>query len=248
MPHELEKDVLKALAFANELFRRLLGDDAAVADNRDPAAELFRLFEVVRREEDRQAAGVERPQKRPELQALFDVDAGRRLVEDEELRLVDERARERQPALLPAGDLRVLDARLRREAEALEERVGARGDCAPAQPVVARLEDEDVANREVAIEVELLRREPDESSGLAPLALVVVAEDPNRSGALAREADDRVDRRRLAGAVAAEKAEEIAVLDVQRDVVDGDELTVTLAEVLDLDGRSCYGMSPLRRL
>ena len=61
----------------------------------------FGLFQIVRRQEDREPVGVERAQPVPELEAQLDVDAGRRLVENQQLRLVDQRARQRQPALLP---------------------------------------------------------------------------------------------------------------------------------------------------
>jgi hypothetical protein len=60
-----------------------------------------------------------------------------------------------------------------------------------------------------------LGRKPDELPRLPPLALVVVAEDANAARALARKPDDRVDRRRFAGAVGAEKAEELARCDPQ---------------------------------
>jgi hypothetical protein len=55
--------------------------------------------------------------------------------------------------------------------------------------------------------------------------------DPSRRRL--RQADDRVDRRRLAGAVASQETKEVAVLDAQRQVVDGGETAVPLGEVLD---------------
>jgi hypothetical protein len=50
-----------------------------------------------------------------------------------------------------------------------------------------------------------------------------------------RQANDRVDRRRLAGAVGAEKAEELAGFDAQRNAVDGSEVAVALNELVDFD-------------
>ena len=89
------------------------------------------------------------------------------------------------------------------------------------EAIVTGLIDQHIADREIAIEVVFLRREADETTRLAPVADVVVAEDLDRPRGNGREADDGVDRGRLAGAVGAEKAEEIAALDVERDAVDG---------------------------
>jgi len=81
-----------------------------------------------------------------------------------------------------------------------------------------------------------LRREPDQTPRLAPIVLVVVAEDADRPGAGAREADDGVDRRSLARTIGAEEAEKLARADAQRDAVDGGKAAVPLDEMVDLDG------------
>jgi hypothetical protein len=52
----------------------------------------------------------------------------------------------------------------------------------------------------------------------------------------ARQADDRVDRRGLSGAVRAEKSKEIACTDAQRNAVNRGEVTVPLDDVCDLEG------------
>jgi hypothetical protein len=124
--------------------------------------------------------------------------------------------------------------RVRRQAEPVEQHVGPLGDVLSAQPVVARGKYQHVAQREIPVEVELLRREADEPARLAPLALVVVAEDANAAAARARQADDSVDRRRLPGAVGTQKAEELAGADAQRDAVDRYDASVTLDEAVDL--------------
>jgi hypothetical protein len=127
--------------------------------------------------------------------------------------------------------------RVRREPEALEEHVGALVDLFASQPVVAGGVNKNVAQREIPVEIELLRRESDLTPRLAPIPLVVVAKDANRAGARARQADDRVDGRRLTRAVGAEEAEELAGTDAQRDAVNGGKGAVPLDEMLDFDGR-----------
>jgi hypothetical protein len=65
---------------------------------------------------------------------------------------------------------------------------------------------------------------------------VIVSEDADRAGAAASQSGDRVDGRRLAGAVRPEEAEELAGLDAQRNAVDRSKGSVPLDEVFDLDG------------
>ena len=65
----------------------------------------IRLVHDVAGDEDRRAGGGEAPEVGPELDAQRRVDADGRLVEEEHLRLVHERAREREPAAHAAGEL-----------------------------------------------------------------------------------------------------------------------------------------------
>jgi hypothetical protein len=63
-----------------------------------------------------------------------------------------------------------------------------------------------------------------------------VAVDFDTAGSNAREAHDRVDRRRFSGAVGPEKSEEIARGDAQRDAVDRSEVPVPLDDVRNFKG------------
>ena len=70
-----------------------------LVDEGDPAAELLGLLEVVRRQQDRRALGVDPLDVVPQLEPQLDVDAGGRLVEDQQAGAMHQRAREDQPAL-----------------------------------------------------------------------------------------------------------------------------------------------------
>ena len=59
--------------------------------------------------------------------------------------------------------------RVRAQAEALQQHVGALGHTISAQTVITRGINEDVAQRQIPVEVELLRRKADETPSLAPL-------------------------------------------------------------------------------
>ena len=88
---------------ALELFGRALDDDLAAADDREPVGELVRLLEVVRREQDRQRLALgERAELVPHRGSRLGVEAGGRLVQEEDLRRVDEPERDVEPSLHPA--------------------------------------------------------------------------------------------------------------------------------------------------
>ena len=79
---------------------RPLRDDLPLVDDPDPVGEDVGLLEVLRREEDRDA--VLAPEQRnlfPERRPALRVEAGRRLVEEEDPRAVHERQREIEATL-----------------------------------------------------------------------------------------------------------------------------------------------------
>jgi hypothetical protein len=83
------------------------------------------------------------------------------------------------------------------------------------------------------------------------LPFVVVTEDSDASGARTSQTDDGIDRRRFAGAVGPEKAEELSRFDAQRNSVDGREAPIPLHEAIHFDGRSGggdYGIVLFNRL
>ncbi len=74
--------------------------------------------------------------------------------------------------------------------------------------------DEHLARGEEAVEVHLLRRQPDQQTGTR-VRDRVVAEDEDPTGRRPHEAGDRADQRRLTGTVRAEQAEEATSRDPQ---------------------------------
>ena len=83
-----------------QLVGRALGDDAAVVDDADPVRELVGLLEVLRGEEDRHAELVVEPAHLvPHAGPADGIEAGGRLVEEQDLGVVHERGREVEPAL-----------------------------------------------------------------------------------------------------------------------------------------------------
>ena len=102
---EGELDDVLAAEPGDQLGRRAQGDHLAVIDDRHPVAQPLGLVHVVRRQQDGPALGAEAADDVPELPARLRVEAGRRLVEEQQLRVADQGAGHRQPLLLAAGEL-----------------------------------------------------------------------------------------------------------------------------------------------
>ena len=86
----------------DQLARRPERDDLAVVHDRHAIAQPLRFVHVVRREHDRAARALELVDEIPELPARLRIEPGRRLVEEQQLRIADQRAGEREPLLLAA--------------------------------------------------------------------------------------------------------------------------------------------------
>ena len=122
--------------------RRSLGDDAAVVDDPDAVGEHVGLLEVLGGEEHGDAVVAREPcDLLPERAAALRVEPGRRLVQEQHARPVDERQREVEPALHAARVALHLAVGRVGQPDALEQLVGARsGDpraAAPAAPPAA---------------------------------------------------------------------------------------------------------------
>jgi hypothetical protein len=211
------QDQLLLAQHAHELGLVLHQDDLAVVDHADPVGHLLGLLDVVRGQDDGDAAVAQVAHQLPHLAPQLDVDAGRRLVEEQDLRLVRQRLGDQHPALHAAGqrhDFAVLlvpqgqvlqhlfdVGRIRR----LAEQTAAEADGGPH-----RLEH---------LGGEFLGHQPDPRARLAVLRDDVVA--VGRHGARRRphQAADDADQRRLAGPVRPQQREDLAVADLQTDVL-----------------------------
>ena len=95
----------KAAHLGSDLARRPVGDHLSVGHHDHAVGVSVGLLEVVGREDDRLAARGESPHQGPEPTARLDVDADRRLVEDQHGRIGDQREGEAHTLGLPARQL-----------------------------------------------------------------------------------------------------------------------------------------------
>ena len=87
------------------LARRAHGDDAAFVDDGHAVAELLGLFDVVGGQQDGALLAAQVLHQLVDFQARLRVEAGGGLVEEQHLRIVEQRQRQGQPLLLSAGEL-----------------------------------------------------------------------------------------------------------------------------------------------
>jgi len=180
------------------------------------------------------------------------VDAGGRLVEQEEPRLARERAGDQHPLLLPA---RQRPERLGGHGVQphLREAFGGVRPLPPSdvsqrrQPRVGSHEDDlERGQREDRVERLALGDVSRRSRG----PIEVVLDAPAEHG---QQAEQAPQERRLAGAVRAEEGEELALLDAEAQVLENRPRLVSEADVVQLDQRTrhqlpCTALSMVRRL
>src|SRR5262249_6813510 len=97
-------------------------------------------------------------------------------------------------------------------------------------------EPEVLLGGQVEVECRLLEDDADLTADAERLALDVEAGDPRRAARRLEQRRQHPDRGRLAGAVRAEEAEELAGTDVEVDRVDRPDATVVATESRNCDG------------
>ncbi len=225
-----------------ELLRPVDLLEHAHAHDRDAVAHRHGLDLVVRDVDRRRAELVlELRDLGPHLDSQLGVEVRERLVHEEDLRVADDRPAHRDPLLLASRKLPGLAREIRRQVEELRR---------PRDPVVDVLlrglpqpqaERDVVRDRQVRVERVVLEDHRD----VAILRREVVHDalpDRDRPVADLLEARDHAQRGRLAAARRSDEDEELAVLDVEREVLHGvDPSVVELVHLFQLNvGHSRY--------
>ena len=111
-----------------------LSEDLAAVDDRDRGAQLLELGEDVAADEDRLAQRAQLAEELAQLDPRPRVEAGRRLVEEQHLRVVDEGVGQAQPLLHAARE--ALDVRLALVGRGRRGRAGRRSSAAGGRPAI----------------------------------------------------------------------------------------------------------------
>ena len=203
---------------------------------RDAVAALRLVHEMGGDEDGHAVAAREIDQALPEGVARDGIDAGGRLVEDQDVGRMDHRHGERQ-ALADAerqgvgqGAVDVGEVEARQHiGDTGRDPVGGHGEEAGVQVEV-------LPNRQLAVEREGLRHVADAAAHIHVLGVDRVAEEVRRALACLQKACQHLHRRGLAAAVGAEEAEDLALVDAEADVLHGGEIAEAFRQVARLDG------------
>src|SRR6185503_13888616 len=243
----VDEDVLLD-QIALDVVGRAERDDLALVDDAD-AVGLFRLFEVVRRQEDRRPARPPHLAKvLPQRAAGGDIEPGGRLVEEQDLRIVQQAAHDLELPSHTAGERldRLVD--VARDPQQARELLDLRSIAARHERIGGRVRKDPVENRvkanvflggQVLIEARPLEDDPDLPTHSTCLADDVAAVDRRTAARRRKRRGQDRDRRRLPCPVRPEQNKELAGLHLEGDAVDGVRLglLVPLDEILDADHR-----------
>ena len=191
--------------------------DAAALDDGGAVGDAEDLLRVLLDQDRREAFLADDALERREQ--LLDDDrreAFERLVEQDDARVEDQRAADREHLLLAAGEL------VAEIAPPLGEPREHRVDLAGGPRPRARHGGEVFVDGERLEDVALLRHPADAGMGalVGAQAGDVAPAEPDRAAAIARHADDGVDQRGLAHAVAAEQRERLAFGEASSETCD----------------------------
>ncbi len=199
-----------------DVAREVLAHEPAVAEHREAVADREDLVEEVGDEEDGDALVAEAAHHAEEALDLVGVEAGGRLVEDQDLRVEHGRPADRHELLQREADGGERRARIQVAEPHARQHLGGGGvralpiDAEAAAPLVA--EHDVLADGEVPAEVDLLVDRGDPRGlrvgGAGEAALGAV--DDDASGVDPVDARERRDQRRLPGAVLAHERVDLA--------------------------------------
>ena len=225
-----------------ELGRRAGRQDLAGVHGDQPV-EAFRFLHVGRRHDDAHARTA-RPHavdELPELPPGQRIDAGRGLVEDQQVGVVDQGAAQAELLAHAAGKLLGKPAGERGQSRAVQQ-VGdprrALGAAVTEQPT----EEVDVfPHAEVGIEVlsQALRHVGDARTDRAAMARIghVAAQHFHPAVLDALGAGYEAQQRRLADAVGADQSDDAVGRNIERDPVEGDDVAISVADACEADNR-----------
>ncbi len=209
---------------AHQLAWRADIDDPAVVDDGDAVAQALRLFHQVCGQEDGLAALADAAHEVPDRASRLRVESGRQLVEEHDLGIVDERERDEQPLLLTARQRHEPGVALIAQAELLEQAITVERRAVERRPELDRF-----PHLDALLELRLLQLDADPFLQRVGLTDGIQAEDGDGAAIRRPEPFDAFHRRRLAGAVGADQAENLSRLHVECDLVDRDRPAVSLA-------------------
>jgi hypothetical protein len=200
-----------------------------------PRAQLLHEVQQVRREHHGGAGGGVRGDGGLHAAHAERVEPGERLVEEEDARVVEERAGDGQLLPHPARELAGEGAALLRELQLREQRRDARGRV--AHPVEAGHELQVLLDGQVVEEVRLVGDEGELALGRDGVGGEVHAGHAHAPRRGDEDAGAAAERGGLAGAVGPDQPDDLPRVDRERDAAHGEGAVVALAQRADVEQR-----------
>ena len=231
----------------NQFARAALGDLAAVVQHQQALAQALGLVHEVRGQQDRLALAQQALQALPHQVARLRIEAGGRLVKQQQIGVVHQRTRQRQAALHAARQLGRLGARLVAERGEVQQLRHPLGHLRAAQAEVAAEHVQVLGAAEVRVERIELRYHAE-----ACLDGQAIARHLQRRAVGPREVADAADIRRrqpqahadgggLARAVGADHAQAFARRDAERHAIHHARIAIGLGEITHIEQRRGSG-------
>src|SRR5213596_2128072 len=207
-----------------------------MVQERDVVAHLLDLAEEMRAHEDRAALVFQRLDHIADLGHAARIQPGRGLVEDEQVRLVEERLGDRQALLHPFRKL--LDPMVRPfcQLDLFEDGFAAIAEILRRHPAEPARVGEGLQGRQVAVELRGLDDRTDSSERTRRFPPDIDTEEGGPTAGRRNQVRHDLDGRRLAGSIRAEEAERGAFRDRQVEGLEGGEVTVFLSEAFKVHG------------
>ena len=248
---DVEKHFLqrRAVVARHDLVGAVVVLDAAALHDDDAVAQPLHLQHVVRRQQNGGVMGLAVVgEMLPHPVGGIRIERGRRLVEQQQLRLVDQRFRQRDAGLLPGRELAVGAVE-----EVVEIEVGGelRDPLAQVRDRIEPAENGEVLpHRQPHRHVDIGAFEIHPAEHFGALVRHRMAEHLDAARGRQHQPHDHRDRRGLAGAVAAEQAGDAAAADPERDIVHRPRGLVEFDQMRDVDrgGSRRSGLRAMMRL
>src|SRR6516164_8128938 len=202
--------------------RGAIGKKLAEIDVRHLAAALG-FVHIVCGHEKRDALSRQFEQQVPQLTARHGIDAGGGFIEEDQLRLVQQRAAECKPLLPPTRKLCRQPILVRAKAVLLNDFVQALAQTLGWQAIDAAVKGQIFRDRKVRVEAEILRHVADVLAHPFGILPHIDAQNAGFSPGQRQQARQHLDHSGLSAAVRSEEAKDFARLDREADAVDGRE-------------------------
>lgn len=233
----IDLDHLRLQAALDQGPGRAFGNQPAVVDHAEPVAQAFGLVHEMRGQQDGLAARQQRLQALPDQVARLRIQPGGRLVHDDEVGIVDERARQRQAPLHAAGELADAGIGLGGQGRERQQLRQPGPHLRVAQAEVAAEYQQVLGHGEVGVQVVELRHHAQARPRLPGLRRHGVAQHLDRPVVERRQAQQGAQGGGLARAVGAQQAIALAAPQREGQAVDDHALAVALGQAMHLQHR-----------